>query len=86
VWWRSSRSCPRSRRTAPRRASWRRPREECEQRDPKGLYRKARAGELPGFTGVDGPYEAPELADLELGSDLSVDDAVERLVSALQAP
>jgi bifunctional enzyme CysN/CysC len=62
------------------------PIEECEQRDPKGLYKKARAGELPGFTGVDGPYEAPELPDLELGSDLSVDDAVERLVSALQAP
>jgi bifunctional enzyme CysN/CysC len=36
------------------------PLEVCEGRDPKGLYAKARAGELPGFTGVDDPYEAPE--------------------------
>src|SRR4051812_2643120 len=61
------------------------PLEECEQRDPKGLYKKARAGELPGFTGIDGPYEAPTSPDLELGTDTSVDDAVERLVDALQA-
>jgi bifunctional enzyme CysN/CysC len=59
------------------------PVEECEQRDPKGLYKKARAGELPGFTGVDGPYEAPELPDVELASDLSVDHAVERLMDDL---
>jgi bifunctional enzyme CysN/CysC len=58
--------------------------EECEQRDPKGLYKKARAGELPGFTGVDAPYEAPARPDLELGSGVSVDDAVERVVDALQ--
>jgi bifunctional enzyme CysN/CysC len=32
----------------------------CEQRDPKGLYARARAGELTGLTGVDDPYEAPE--------------------------
>ena len=36
------------------------PLEICEQRDPKGLYKKARAGELKGFTGIDDPYEAPE--------------------------
>jgi adenylyl-sulfate kinase len=60
------------------------PLEECEQRDPKGLYAKARRGELPGFTGVDGPYEAPEQPDVELGGDVSVDDAVDRLVDALQ--
>jgi len=59
------------------------PLDECEQRDPKGLYKKARAGKLPGFTGVDGPYEPPEQHDLELGS-VSVDDAVEQLVEALQ--
>jgi hypothetical protein len=35
------------------------PLEECEQRDPKGLYKKARAGEIKGFTGIDDPYEAP---------------------------
>jgi adenylyl-sulfate kinase len=60
------------------------PLRECEQRDPKGLYAKARRGELPGFTGVDAPYEDPELPDLELESALSVDEAVDRLVDALQ--
>jgi bifunctional enzyme CysN/CysC len=60
------------------------PLEECEQRDPKGLYAKARRGELPGFTGVDGPYEPPELPDVELGGDTSVDAAVELLVEQLQ--
>ena len=42
------------------------PLEECERRDPKGLYAKARAGELSGFTGIDAPYEAPASPDLEL--------------------
>ena len=42
------------------------PIELCEQRDPKGLYAKARAGEITGFTGVDDPYEAPVAADLVL--------------------
>jgi bifunctional enzyme CysN/CysC len=42
------------------------PIELCEQRDPKGLYAKARAGELKGFTGVDDPYEAPEDPELVL--------------------
>ncbi len=36
----------------------------CEQRDPKGLYKKARAGEIKGFTGIDAPYEAPERPEL----------------------
>ena len=40
------------------------PVEQCEQRDPKGLYAKARAGELKGFTGIDAPYEAPDDPDL----------------------
>lgn len=40
----------------------------CEQRDPKGLYRKARAGQLTAFTGIDDPYEAPERPDLRLDS------------------
>ncbi len=40
------------------------PIETCEQRDPKGLYKKARAGELKGFTGIDDPYEAPLNAEL----------------------
>jgi adenylylsulfate kinase len=42
------------------------PLEVCEARDPKGLYKKARAGELKGFTGIDDPYEAPEKAELVL--------------------
>jgi adenylyl-sulfate kinase len=62
------------------------PLEECERRDPKGLYARARAGEIKSFTGVDGPYEAPERPDLELGSDISADDAVERLIELLDPP
>lgn len=42
--------------------------EVCESRDPKGLYKKARAGELKGFTGIDDPYEAPECPELRLAS------------------
>jgi bifunctional enzyme CysN/CysC len=42
------------------------PIEECERRDPKGLYAKARAGDLPGFTGIDSPYEPPLAAELVL--------------------
>jgi adenylyl-sulfate kinase len=45
------------------------PIELCEQRDPKGLYRKARAGEITGFTGIDDPYEAPERPELVLRPD-----------------
>jgi adenylylsulfate kinase len=49
------------------------PIEVCEKRDPKGLYKKARAGELKGFTGIDDPYEAPLQAELHL--DASKKDA-----------
>jgi bifunctional enzyme CysN/CysC len=45
------------------------PIELCEQRDPKGLYKKARAGELTGFTGIDSPYEPPTSAELVLTPD-----------------
>lgn len=44
------------------------PLEVCESRDPKGLYKKARAGEIKGFTGIDDPYEAPEAAELVLAA------------------
>jgi bifunctional enzyme CysN/CysC len=51
--------------------------ETAEQRDPKGLYKKARRGELPHFTGIDSPYEAPETADLILPTDdLSIEECV----------
>lgn len=56
---------------------------ECERRDPKGLYARARAGELPGFTGVDDPYEPPSRADLVLRPDDGDPDAQAALVVAL---
>ena len=55
-----------------------------EARDPKGLYKKARRGDLPHFTGIDSPYEAPESADLRLDtSALSVEECVDRLLALL---
>ncbi|MNN29381.1 Adenylyl-sulfate kinase [compost metagenome] len=60
------------------------PLEACEQRDPKGLYRKARAGELPDFTGISAPYEAPHSAALHLDtSQLSVEDCLAPLLKLL---
>ncbi len=60
------------------------PLELCEQRDPKGLYARARAGELEGLTGVGAPYEAPREADLVLGSHReTVADEVERVLELL---
>jgi len=59
------------------------PLEECERRDPKGLYAKARAGEITGFTGVDAPYEPPAAPDVELGAG-EVEAAVETLVAQLR--
>jgi adenylylsulfate kinase-like enzyme len=59
------------------------PVEECERRDPKGLYAKARAGELPGFTGVDGAYEQPAAPDLELGADIGVEEAAQRVLETV---
>lgn len=59
---------------------------ECERRDPKGLYAKARAGLLPGFTGISAPYEAPEHPDCRLDtSQLSLEEAVGRLAHLLDA-
>jgi adenylylsulfate kinase len=61
------------------------PIDEAEKRDPKGLYKKARAGELKGFTGIDDPYEAPDRPELVLRSDrLSVADSVGELVGVLE--
>ena len=60
------------------------PVEECERRDPKGLYARARAGELKGFTGVDDPYEEPEEPDVRLSRE-DVDAAVARVWAALVA-
>jgi bifunctional enzyme CysN/CysC len=60
------------------------PIEVCEQRDPKGLYAKARAGELKGFTGIDDPYEPPLHAELVLrGGEVSPTDAAQIVVEHL---
>ena len=58
----------------------------CQERDPKGLYARARAGELHGLTGVDAPYEAPARPDLVLHSGLeTVEEAVARVMDVLAA-
>jgi len=51
------------------------PLEVCEDRDPKGLYARARAGELPNFTGIDDPYEEPESPDLRVGTGTDSSEA-----------
>lgn len=59
--------------------------EEAENRDPKGLYKKARAGEIKGFTGIDAPYEEPENAELTINTDeLSLEDSVKRVIGYLE--
>ena len=61
------------------------PVEVCEARDVKGLYKKARAGEIKQFTGISSPYEAPEQADLVLDtSALSLDDSVQAVLNLLR--
>jgi bifunctional enzyme CysN/CysC len=61
------------------------PLDVCEQRDPKGLYRKARAGELKGFTGIDDPYEPPLAPEVECRTDQeSVAESVAKVVEALR--
>jgi bifunctional enzyme CysN/CysC len=60
------------------------PLEVAEQRDPKGLYAKARRGELANFTGIDSPYEPPEHAELTLDTtELSAEACAERVVASL---
>lgn len=57
-----------------------------EGRDPKGLYKKARAGQLKNFTGIDDPYEAPSQAELTLSTDtMSLQDEVEAVLELLKA-
>ena len=57
----------------------------CEERDPKGLYRKARSGEIHDFTGIDSPYEAPAHPEITLDtSNLSVDACVDNLLCYLK--
>ncbi|NNF64297.1 MAG: adenylyl-sulfate kinase [Acidimicrobiia bacterium] len=63
------------------------PLEVCEQRDPKGLYVKARAGEIKGFTGIDDPYEAPESPELVIDTTVTdVADAAQMVFAMLRHP
>lgn len=60
--------------------------EEAERRDPKGLYKKARAGEIKNFTGIDDPYEAPEHPDIHLRSDqLSLQQEVDIILAYMKS-
>ena len=60
------------------------PIEICEQRDVKGLYKKARAGEIPFFTGIDSPYEAPVEPELVINTcDISLEDSVQEVLNLL---
>lgn len=62
------------------------PLDACEQRDPKGLYKKARAGEIPEFTGISAPYEAPEKPELHVKTaENSVDECVGLIIDYLKA-
>jgi adenylylsulfate kinase len=60
------------------------PIEECENRDPKGLYQKARNGLIKNFTGIDSPYEEPENPELVLETDrFSIEECVEQIMNYL---
>lgn len=59
--------------------------EECERRDREGVYKRARAGEIKGFTGIDDPYETPSKADLTVdASKQSVSQIVHEIVLMLE--
>jgi len=61
------------------------PLELCEKRDPKGLYKKARAGEIANFTGIDSAYEPPEAAEIEIKTDqMSAEEAADMVVAYLE--
>lgn len=60
------------------------PIEECERRDPKGLYKKALSGEIPDFTGISSPYEKPLQPEINIRTDkMSVEDAVDQIMEKL---
>ena len=61
------------------------PLELCEQRDPKGLYKKARKGEIKEFTGIDSPYEPPKSPEIHIKTeDLTVEESVEKIIKYLK--
>ncbi|NIT14347.1 MAG: adenylyl-sulfate kinase [Candidatus Dadabacteria bacterium] len=58
----------------------------CEERDPKGLYKKARAGEIPEFTGISSPYEEPEKPELVVETgEMTIDESIETIVNYLKS-
>ena len=60
------------------------PLDTCEERDPKGLYKKARAGEIKHFTGIDSPYEIPSHPEIRLDTSRNtVDECVNSLIDYL---
>jgi len=61
------------------------PIEICEERDPKGLYKKARAGEIKGFTGIDAPYEAPENPEVHLDGAKPVEEIAQQTIDFLKS-
>lgn len=61
------------------------PLEICESRDPKGLYKKARAGEIKGFTGIDAPYEAPEKPEVHLDGAQPVEKIADEVIAFLKS-
>ncbi len=61
------------------------PLDECEQRDPKGLYAKARAGEIAQFTGIDSPYQPPTNPDLRLTPDRTVEEQAQSIIDLLES-
>lgn len=60
------------------------PIEICEQRDPKGLYKRARAGEIKGFTGIDAPYEAPLQPEVHLDGSAPIEEIADEVVEFLR--
>ena len=59
--------------------------EECEARDPKGLYQKARSGEIVGFTGISAPYETPETPEIVIDTEKeSIEQSVNKIVNYLK--
>jgi adenylyl-sulfate kinase len=61
------------------------PIDECERRDPKGLYKKARSGEIKNFTGVDSAYEAPEVPEVQIDTvSLSIEECADQIINYLK--
>jgi len=61
------------------------PLEVCESRDPKGLYQKARNGDIPNFTGISSPYEAPNKAEIHIKTDtMSIEECTDKVVKYLK--